>query len=327
MAHVLTFKPIYKERIWGGRNLERLFGRALPDGVKIGESWELADLPEDKSVVSYGPAAGRRIDELVRDWDRSLLGSAELSAGQFPLLVKFLDANDVLSVQVHPDRRTAAQMGGSVRAKDEAWYVIDASPGARVYRGFKGGVTRRDVQRAASSPALAELLVALPARPGDWFYLPGGTVHAIGPGVVLAEVQTPSDTTFRLYDWQRVDPKTGRGRELQVEQALASLNFSEEEGEKPAFGHADRQFVGELVRAPTFTLTKSFLPAGTSASPKIDKLAVWVVLEGAGTVGSDAFRAEFTAGQTLLIPAGASQIGYTITKDCSYLHVELTKDH
>lgn len=322
MVNVLKFKPIYKERIWGGRNLERVLGRTLPVGVKIGESWDLADLPEDKSSAACGPTAGRGIDELVRDWAGSLLGTVQLDAGQFPLLVKFLDAQDVLSVQIHPDYETAAEMGGSVRAKYEAWYVLAAGPDSCIYRGFKPGVTRGQVERAIKSNELAELMIKLQAREGDWFYLPGGTVHALGGGLVVAEVQTPSDTTFRLYDWGRVDPKTGKSRDLHIEQGLACLNFDLQDAEAAA-GSVDRRSVCRLVEASTFTFSKSFKPAGSADTFQLDGPGVWIILEGTGTIGDDAFRLDFGRGDVILIPAGMERVEYSFDEDCSYLQVDL----
>lgn len=324
MVHVLTFDSIYKERLWGGRRLQSLFGRRLPTDTAIGEAWELADLPDDKSVVSAGPETGARLDELVRRWKRSLLGSAELDGGQFPLLVKFLDAHDVLSVQVHPDYETAAAMGPTVRAKYEAWYVIDADPQAYLYRGFRQGVTRRDVEQAVTSNALADLMIKYPARPGDWFYLPGGTVHALGAGLVVAEVQTPSDTTFRLYDWGRVDAKTGRPRNLHVEQALACFEFDTvAESAENLVGHCDADADAQMIGASTFDLSKQFKPAGAAGTLDIDEPVVWVVLNGTGSVGGETFRAEFGPGHVLLIPAGIRQVDYAVSRDCSYLHVNL----
>ncbi len=324
MVHAVTFKPIYKERIWGGRNLEKLFGRTLPADVAIGEAWDLADLPEDKSIVANGPMAGKTLDELVHLWGRSLLGDARLDGGQFPLLVKLLDANDVLSVQVHPDYRTAEAMGGDVRAKYEAWFVVAAEADACVYRGFKDGVTKVDVQTAIASGQLADLLIRHPAKPGDWFYLPGGTVHALGAGLVIAEIQTPSDTTFRLFDWNRIDNKTHQSRQLHIEQGLACLDFEKNQAsDADMIGHADQRFVGKLADAPTFTLNKAFGPANSSGTLQIPNTVVWVALTGAGSVKTDACTVEFRAGDTILLPAGLDAFDYAFSEDSSYLHVEL----
>jgi len=324
MVHVVKFDPIYKERIWGGRNLERLLGRRLPPGARIGESWELADLPEDKSRVASGPSYGRHLGQLVQTWGKQLLGSVSLDGGQFPLLVKFLDANDVLSVQVHPDYASEAAMGGSVRAKYEAWYVIWSRPDAFIYRGFKKGVTLRQVERSVKSNELADLLVKLPAQAGDWFYLPGGTVHALGAGVVVAEVQTPSDTTFRLYDWQRVDSRTGRPRALHIDEGLRCLKFDENDSLPLSTGSAASLFEEKLVEAPTFILSKHTKSAGSCGTMEINEPVVWIVLEGAGSVGDEAFQLEFERGDVVLVPAGVKKVEYTISSECTCLQVDLT---
>ena len=320
----VKFEPVYKERIWGGRSLERLFGRNLPENRTIGESWDLADLPEGESRVADGPLTGRTLNELMAEFGDALLGSAEPEAGRFPLLIKFLDANDVLSVQVHPDYRLAQRLGGDVRAKYEAWYVISADKDACVYRGFKAGVGPHDVERAVAEQKLAELMVRHPAKVGDWFYLPGGTVHALGAGLVVAEVQTPSDTTFRLYDWNRVDPKTGQGRTLHVQQALDALNFTDPSADARAnVGHVAPDAEARLASAPTFDLAKRFKPARASGMIETQTTAVWVVTGGAGRIGNDRHRVAFQAGDVVMIPAGLRRADYEISDGCSYLEVIL----
>ncbi|MFA5864646.1 MAG: type I phosphomannose isomerase catalytic subunit [Phycisphaerae bacterium] len=309
MTHLLTFTEIYKERIWGGRNFKRVFGKRLPENVSIGESWELADLPENKSVVDIGPAAGKNIAELVKEWKSKLLGSAGLDGGQFPLLIKFLDANDILSVQVHPDYESAARLGGSVRAKYEAWYVVDAEKDAYVYVGFKPGIDIDDVNRAVTEGTLADLLVKLPARKGDLFYIPGGTVHAIGSGLVIAEVQTPSDSTFRLHDWNRIDVKTAKPRELHIEQALQCIRF-DITSELPAI-------------APTFRITKNIRPTGDSISLPVGQPLAWVMIDGAGVMTDGTVSINLKPGKVVLIPAGVAKATADFTSQSIYLEVTL----
>ncbi len=316
--HLLTFEPIYKERIWGGRNLERLFGRALPENVLIGESWELADLPEDKSVINVGPAKGKNIAELVRQWGISLLGDAKLDGGQFPLLIKLLDANDILSVQVHPDYQSAKEFGGNVRAKYEAWYVVDAQPDAFIYRGFKEGVTLEDVQSALEDNRLAEIMIKLPAKKGDFFYLPGGTVHALGKGLVVAEVQTPSDTTFRLYDWGRIDKKTGKPRELHIEQALKSIRFYSQQDFMQSTG------LNVLVDAPTFRISKYQGQPEDRLEIKSGQACVWIIIAGNGLIEDKTVSVSLEAGKTILIPAALEDVRATFQTHYEYLEVTLT---
>ena len=217
----LTFRPVYKETIWGGRNLDRLFGRDLPAGKLIGESWELADLDQGVSVAANeGSLKGQTLTDLTRNLGSQLLGGAAPTAdGRFPLLLKFLDANDTLSLQVHPDRQAVAAIPGAA-LKTECWYVLE-SRGGFIYKGVQPGVTAAMFRRAVADNMVAELLQRFDVAEGDFHYLPAGTVHALGKGVVVAEVQTPSDTTYRVTDW-------GRGREIHVEQSMQCIRFDQE---------------------------------------------------------------------------------------------------
>jgi len=220
----LSFTPIYKERVWGGSQLRRALGKDLPGGpTPIGESWELVDLSQDQSVVRLGALAGRTLEGVVRELGTELLGPAALDEQRFPLLVKYIDASQTLSVQVHPDRDVASRLGG--RAKSEAWYILDAEPDAALYLGLEPGTTVDDLRAALLGDGGVEQLVTrVPVRRGDLFPVPPGTVHAIGAGILLAEVQQPSDTTYRVYDWGRVG-LDGKPRELHVEHALQSIHL------------------------------------------------------------------------------------------------------
>lgn len=220
----LIFSPRLKEKVWGGQRLTHLH-KPIPQGMLVGESWELVDLPEDQSVVASGPASGASLGELVRAWGARLMGTARLDGGHFPLLVKYIDASQTLSVQVHPDEQAASRLGG--RPKGEAWYILQADPGAVIYRGLKPGVDRRQLGRALEAGTVEELLVTVPAWPGDLIPVPSGTVHAIGGGVLLAEVQQPSDTTYRVFDWNRPG-LDGKPRSLHIEEAIESIHFGDE---------------------------------------------------------------------------------------------------
>ncbi len=234
--YVLTFEPILKEKVWGGRRLARL-GKVLVPGVDVGESWEIADLASTsssgggggaaRSIIANGPLAGSSLHDAMALWGEGLLGGAEPSdAGGFPLLVKFLDAREHLSVQVHPSPAYARAHPGA-HLKTECWYVVDAEPGSVIFKGVKPGVTREDFAgalRTGQGEGVVELLASVPAVVGECHNLPSGTVHALGAGVLVAEVQTPSDTTFRVYDWAKEYGRTGR--ELHIEQALECIDFA-----------------------------------------------------------------------------------------------------
>ncbi len=220
----LLFHPLLKPRVWGGRSLESL-GKQLPPNTNIGESWEIADLPDQipdgRSIIANGQLAGLTLRQAMAAHHKLIMGDGKLSNDSgFPLLIKFLDAQENLSVQVHPDENYAAKNPSS-HLKSEAWVVVRAQPGAVIYKDIKPGVTAQQFTDHIHNGTVINDLVAVPVKPGDCHYLPSGTCHALGAGVLVAEIQTPSDTTFRVYDWGR----TGKGRELHLPQALQCIHF------------------------------------------------------------------------------------------------------
>ncbi|MEX0886750.1 MAG: type I phosphomannose isomerase catalytic subunit [Phycisphaeraceae bacterium] len=311
----LQFEPIYKEKVWGGRSLERLFARMLLGGpdTLIGESWELADLAQtsasggggaaERSRIINGSLAGTTLHDAIAAHGRSLLGDLPLTtAGNFPLLVKFLDAQQNLSVQVHPSPAYAAAHP-EAHLKSEAWYIVDAAPGAVIYKGVRQGVTAeqfRDALKANTDEAVVPLLVEVPVKPGDCHYLPSGTCHALGAGIVVAEVQTPSDTTFRVYDWGR------QGRELHVDAALASMTLGpadvarhEKQVRVPGRGTTRTQ----LVTCEYFRIDRIEAEADYSEPLPVDQPLVWMTLAGEGVVTyGDRTETRVVAGQTTYLP-------------------------
>jgi len=214
----LILEPIYRSYLWGGRRFETTLGRRLPDAGPFAESWQLVDRGPDQSVVAAGPVAGATLGGLVRDRGRELLGR-HAPRPSFPLLFKFLDACQDLSVQVHPDDARASRLGIPDLGKTEAWYVIDAAPGALIHAGLRPGVTPEAFAAALRGGRCAEAIHSFPVQAGDCVFIPAGTVHAIGAGLLVAEIQQSSDVTYRLHDWDRVGPD-GRPRQLHVEQGL-----------------------------------------------------------------------------------------------------------
>ncbi len=303
----LVFEPILKPKIWGGRRLETVLGKRLPPGVAVGESWEIADLEEDQSVVRFGPAKGRRLGELVKDWGADLLGRAPPVDGRFPLLIKFLDAADTLSVQVHPDDAMAARLGGSVRVKHEAWYVLDATPDGFIYRGVRDGVERHAFQRAVREKTVEASLRRLRAKTGHCFYLPSGTVHALGAGVLVAEVQTPSDITYRVFDFDRVESSTGRPRTLHIDEAMECMHFEPVPAECETPQHVASLWtsVTSLVRCPSFVIERVRMVEGVEQVIPYEEMMIWMVLEGSGEVHCKALGEplRFQRGDTVLLPA------------------------
>ena len=221
MLPPLTFKPLYRRYLWGGRRFATALGRTLPLGDDFAESWEIVDHGADQSVVAAGPLAGATLGSLVRERAADLLGGLT-AASAFPLLFKFLDAQRDLSVQVHPDDARAARLTPPDLGKTEAWYVVDASAGSRIYAGLRENVGRPELEAAIRAGRCAEVLHSFEPRVGDCVFIPAGTVHAIGAGLLVAEIQQASDVTYRLFDWNRTGPD-GRPRPLHIEAGLDAV--------------------------------------------------------------------------------------------------------
>ena len=319
----LAFEPVVVEKIWGGRAMERLFGKRLPVGKSIGELWELADLPEGESSVANGPLAGKGLHAVLDEWGDGLLGDTKADAGRFPLLVKFLDANDDLSVQVHPTAEIAARYGGATRLKTEAWYVLEARNEAAIYRGLKPGVTPAQFRKSLTDGTCASLLNRVTVAAGDCHFLPSGTLHALGAGVVVAEVQTPSDSTFRVYDWDRMG-SDGRPRRLHVEQAMECIDFDDcntapqPQRDVPGLlGPASR-----VCECEFFTIDRVGVPSGTECRLDAGRMTVAIVLDGNGRItAAGAEPLEFKAGDSVLLPASLKEGRLTAATDCVLLEI------
>jgi mannose-6-phosphate isomerase len=302
----LRLEPILKELIWGGRRLGTLLGKPIGPGVCYAESWEVADHRDDVSLVAEGPLKGTTLRRLVQHHGSELLGPGLGPRDQFPLLVKFLDAHQVLSVQVHPDDERGWRLAGD-NGKTEAWVVVHAEPGSLIYAGLHPGVTRADFAVALETGAVEPLLHRFEPRPGDCILIPAGTVHAIGAGVVLAEIQQMSDATFRVHDWGRLGGN-GKPRELHLAKALESTDFAAGPVDplvsqpEPCLGGTRER----LVRCPYFALERLRLDGSAEVSvgsPDRERFTIVIGLAGRTLVrhGRDAVPLAF--GQTLLLPA------------------------
>ena len=226
LLYPLRFEPIYQYRLWGGRRLANLLATPLPGDGPIGEAWLLSDRDDHPSLVANGPLKGRTLGQLLNQWPEQLLGKLAGRFRQFPLLLKFLDVRDTLSVQVHPSDRQTDYLPAGETGKTEAWVVLEADPESRIYAGLKPATTADDMRRAIANGTVADHLACFTPKRGDGVLVPAGTVHALGD-VVVFEVQENSDVTFRLYDWDHIDAKTGQPRPLQVEQAMACIDFAQ----------------------------------------------------------------------------------------------------
>lgn len=244
----LRLRPLYMERVWGGRELATLFGRELPDNSgPIGESWEVVDREHEQSVVEDGPLGGATLHDLWQNHRDAVFGADASAAPRFPLLVKILDARDTLSIQVHPPPNVAERLHGE--PKTEMWYIVKADADAALYVGVKPGVGRDEFAAAIKNGTVADVIHRLPAKNGDFIFVPSGRLHAIGAGLVIIEIQQNSDTTYRVFDWNRVG-LDGKPRALHVEESLECIDFTDT---APAMGVADGSV---LVDCPYFTVER-----------------------------------------------------------------------
>jgi mannose-6-phosphate isomerase len=226
LLYPLRFEPIYQYRLWGGRHLANLLTAPLPSGP-IGEAWLLSDRDDHQSRVTDGPLKGRSIGQLLQQFPKQIMGKLAGRFPRFPLLLKFLDVHEMLSVQVHPTKANTNLLPAGETPKTEAWVVLEAGTQSRIYAGLKTGTTEADLRRALTNGTVADHIACLTPKPGDAIFLRAGTVHSLGGDLVVFEIQQNSDVTFRLYDWDHIDPKTGKPRALQVDKAMACIDFAE----------------------------------------------------------------------------------------------------
>jgi mannose-6-phosphate isomerase len=298
----LRFEPILKRLIWGGRRLATVLHKPLGEGSDYAESWEVSDHGDDVSRVADGPLKGETLRDLVRKRGPELLGPSLVGRDQFPLLVKFIDAHQVLSVQVHPDDERGRRLAGD-NGKTETWVVVHADPGSVIYAGLRAGVGRLELSAALASGQVEPLLHRFEARPGDCILIPAGIVHAIGAGVVLAEIQQMSDATFRLYDWGRVGPD-GRPRKLHIAEALESIDFSAGpvNALAPIVEPIDAGTRETLSRCPFFALERLRL-RGPCKVGSTERFTLLVNLGGSAEIVHAGTRYSLGFGETRLLPA------------------------
>ncbi len=301
----LTFHPQFKKYPWGGRNLETRLGRRLPPG-RVAESWEISGHPNGPTAVAEGALRGQTLAKVQTRLGETLLGRRSrkaLERGRFPLLVKLLDAHRWLSIQVHPDDAYASRQGDDL-GKTEMWVVLHAEPGAELLYGFRPGVDRPAFEHAIAERRVPELLHRVAAGVGDVFFVPPGTVHALGPGLILAEVQQSSDTTYRIYDWDRSGDDR---RPLHLERALEVLDFGLVEP-GPVGTRLLREGpprIEELVICPYFGAERIWVPAGGAyrGACEGESFEIWMLLEGCATLSWDGPDLGLEAVSSILLPA------------------------
>lgn len=304
----IRFRPVLKETLWGGSTLKERFGKKAKPGSAVGESWEICGMPGASSVVANGFLRGNSLEELLEVYMGDLAGDAvyEKYGNEFPLLIKFIDACDRLSIQVHPDDRLASERHHAW-GKTEMWYVIDAAPGALIYTGFRRRTTKEEYLEHLHARKLEELINATPVSRGDVFFIPAGMVHSIGAGVLLAEIQQTSDITYRIYDWDRTDA-AGKPREMHTSLALDAIDFSLDTpnlikkapvlnstvllAESQWFHTSLLKFDHPVIK--DFSLTDSFV--------------IYLCTESLAVIECFGHSEEIRAGETVMIPASADSV-------------------
>lgn len=317
---ILTFTPLLRRIRWGGRKLGTVLGKAIGSEHDFAESWEIADQPGFESVVNAGENAGSTLSDILAENAESLMGTADNSS-PFPLLFKFLDANDWLSLQVHPNDEQAATFAASECGKTEAWVILDAQPESTICAGLQKGVTSHDLLKHLESGTVEQVLHMIPARKGDCIFVPAGTVHALGPGIVLAEIQQQSNLTFRLHDWGRLDTD-GNPRDLHIAEAISCIDFDRGPVTPVTpvqLSDGDHHFE-ELVRCEHFVVRRHI--SVDDFSLKADhRFRILVVLDGESEVSTDNSRHVLAKGETALVCASADAIAVRPSQRSTILEI------
>ena len=307
----ITFKPLYMERVWGGRELERFYGRTLPAPTKpFGESWEIVDRKTEQSIVDQGTYAGSTLHDLWTNHREEIFGEGFSDHPRFPILIKVLDARDDLSIQVHPPAHLAASLGGE--PKTEMWYIADCEPGAKLYVGLKAGVTRADFEQSIASGTVAKMVHTIAPEPGDSIFIASGRLHAIGAGFLIHEIQQNSDTTYRVFDWNRLG-LDGKPRQLHVSESLASIDFQDFE---PTM---DEPVGDNLANCDYFKTDRKTLDIGeTITNPRDDRFSIISVVDG--LLESEGGR-RYPKGSFILLPRDGAPL--TSLDDTTVLQITL----
>ena len=300
--HPLTFEPVLKRYLWGGRRLGTVLGKPLGEGTDYAESWEIADHAQGQSIVASGPLTGTTLHELVTSCGDELFGR-HAPQSRFPLIFKFLDCQRDLSVQVHPNDAAAARLTPPDLGKTEAWVILDAQPGSRVFAGLKKGHNRAALVSAIQNGRTEHCLHSFEARAGQCLFIPAGTVHALGAGLLVAEIQQASDTTYRLYDWGRTGPD-GKPRQLHIDEALPAIDYTALEVSPQQPQATERPAVERLVSCDKFILDRWTLTSDEHFGGD-DRFHILSVLEGELDLlpSPPASALNLSRGQTVLLPA------------------------
>ena len=304
----LKFKTIYKDKIWGGQKIKTYLHKDFGNLPNCGETWEISGVKSDVSVVADGPLKGERLDHLLEQYKGELVGEKVYAhfGNMFPLLVKFIDANEDLSIQVHPDDELAKKRHNSF-GKTEMWYVVEADPGSTLIAGFNKEVTEQEYLDKFNSGHLTDILNKQDVKSGDVFFLPAGRVHTIGKGLLIAEIQQTSDITYRIYDFDRVDDK-GNKRELHVDEALAAIDYKHYPEYKTSYHPTENETV-KLVSCPYFTTSlMDFTESTEKDYSSLDSFVIYVCLEGELTINYHDDFYPVKMGDCMLLPKSIDKV-------------------
>ena len=320
----LKFEPIYQYRLWGGRKLEHLLSKPLPENEPVGEAWLLSDRKDHVSKVSEGPLKGSTITKLMEDFHYEIMGTSGYRFEHFPLLLKFLDCKEVLSVQVHPSDNQKEYIPQGDTGKTEAWVVLETGEDSRIYAGLQKGTTKENLLESIHNKSVSDKLHSFVPKTGDAVFIHSGTVHTLG-GTVVFEVQENSDVTFRLYDWDRVDSKTGEPRELQVDKAVACIDFNQVEigpvspEKSKDFKNADILFDNKHFKLWRIEERSKFIVGIT------DEPIILVCIEGKGTLYHNHTEYTMCKGEVMLLPAIIGQLELQPEQNIVLLQIAIPK--
>lgn len=310
MLYPLTFETIFKDKIWGGQKIKTVLGKDFSPLPNCGETWEVSDVEGNVSVVREGALQGKSLHELVQQYKGDLVGEHvyEKYGDRFPLLIKFIDANDDLSIQVHPNDELAKERKSGF-GKTEMWYIMQADEGAKLNSGFNRELTKDEYVNAVADNTIQDLLNIEPATAGDVFFLPAGRVHYIGKGLLLAEIQQTSDTTYRIYDFDRVDATTGQTRELHTELAVDAIDYQHYDEYKTIYDKKENESVNAVTSDYFVTNVLNFTQEVMHDYTHIDSFVILICVSGALTVEAQGgYNVSLKMGQCVLIPASVTNV-------------------
>ncbi|MCD4697603.1 MAG: class I mannose-6-phosphate isomerase [Bacteroidales bacterium] len=317
----LKFKPIYKDKIWGGQKIKTVLGKDFKPLPNCGEVWVLSGVEKNQTEISNGFLEGNELNELVEIYMEELVGDNvyQKFGNEFPILIKFIDANDWLSIQVHPDDELALKRHNSL-GKTEMWYIMDAEEGSELISGFSKEVDKAGYQKHLENKTLKDIMNFSKVKKGEVYYMPAGRVHALGPGILLAEIQQTSDLTYRIYDWDRID-SAGMVRELHTEKALDALDFKVYENYKSEYDKKLNETVG-VVESPYFTTNLLHLDKPVKKNyAELDSFVIYICVEGRVTLKANSIEYSLDLGEAVLLPAQLNKTEIHPTTESKILEV------